>query len=85
MANEYNNVLYVGVTNDVVRRVYEHKNQLVKGFSSKYNLKKLVYAETTNDINDAIAREKQIKRWSRKKKEFLINELNPAWNDLSAE
>ena len=85
ITNEYNTVLYGGMTNDIIRRIYEHKNQLAEGFSSKYKLTKLVYMETTNNVNDAIAREKQIKRWSRKKKEFLINELNPTWNDLSVD
>ncbi|MCL2370375.1 MAG: GIY-YIG nuclease family protein [Firmicutes bacterium] len=85
ITNECNTVLYTGVTNNLVRRVYEHKNELVEGFASKYKLKKLVYTETTKDVKDAIAREKQIKRWSRQKKEFLINTLNPNWVDLIAE
>jgi len=77
--------LYTGVTNDLVRRVFEHKNQMVDGFTKRYNLKYLVYYETTNDVHEAIAREKQIKGWLRAKKLQLINSLNPAWKDLSEE
>jgi len=77
--------LYTGVTNDLNRRVYEHKNKLIKGFTSKYNITKLVYYEEYNDINDAIRREKQIKGWSRKKKIELIESVNPEWKDLSEE
>ena len=77
--------LYTGVTNNLQRRVYEHKNKLVKGFTEKYNIKKLVYYEETNDINSAIAREKQIKGWLREKKIKLIDESNPEWKDLSAD
>ena len=68
LTNWNNNVLYVGVTNDLNRRIYEHKNKLIDGFSKKYNLNKLVYVEETNDINAAIAREKEIKKWRREKK-----------------
>ena len=75
--------LYTGVTNDLRRRVYEHKQKLIKGFTSKYNITKLVYHEEYNDINDAIKREKQIKGWSRKKKIELIESVNPEWKDLS--
>ncbi|MCW8870922.1 MAG: GIY-YIG nuclease family protein [Proteobacteria bacterium] len=85
VANKYNNVLYTGVTNDLVRRVYEHKNKLVKGFTYKYNVDKLVYFEQTENSNAAIAREKQIKNWSRPKKDFLVNKDNPEWLDLSGE
>ena len=77
--------LYTGVTNNLQRRVYEHKNKLVKGFTEKYNIKKLVYYEETNDINSAIAREKQIKGWLREKKIKLIEESNSEWKDLSEE
>jgi len=77
--------LYTGVTNDLVRRVFEHKNQLVEGFTKRYNLKYLVYYEATNDVHSAIAREKQIKGWLRAKKLQLINSVNPAWKDLSEE
>jgi putative endonuclease len=78
-------MLYTGVTNDLERRVYEHKNKLVKGFTSKYNLNKLVFFESTDDITAAIAREKQIKGWLRKKKVALIDAMNPKWKDLSEE
>ena len=78
-------MLYVGVTNDLLRRVFEHKTKAVKGFTSRYNLTHLVCFESTNDFIAAIAREKQIKGWVRKKKVGLINTVNPEWNDLSAE
>ena len=82
LANKHNNVLYTGVTNDLIRRVYEHKNKLVVGFTKKYNVNRLVYYEVCGSIITAIEREKQIKGWSRKKKQDLINVLNPEWNDL---
>jgi putative endonuclease len=75
--------LYAGVTNDLIRRIYEHKNHLVKGFTDKYNITKLVYYETTNDVKSAIEREKQIKGWLRRKKIDLIESVNPEWKDLS--
>lgn len=84
MTNENNTVLYTGVTNDLERRIYEHKNKLIEGFTNKYQVAKLVYYEITDDINAAIAREKQIKGWLRRKKVALIEGLNPSWNDLSA-
>jgi putative endonuclease len=74
--------LYTGVTNDLVKRVYEHKEKLVKGFTQKYNVNKLVYYEATEDVMSAIAREKQIKAGSRQKKLDLINGFNPKWQDL---
>jgi putative endonuclease len=77
--------LYTGMTNDLLRRVYEHKNKLVKGFTEKYNINKLVYFEITNDAYSAIVREKQIKGWLREKKISLIESMNPEWNDLSEE
>lgn len=82
LANKHNNVLYTGVTNDLIRRVYEHKNKLVAGFTKKYNVDRLVYYEVCGSIITAIEREKQIKGWSRKKKQDLINVLNPEWTDL---
>ena len=82
ITNFENSVLYEGVTNNIAKRIEEHKTGTYKGFSSKYKLMKLVYYETYDYINDAIAREKQIKGGSRKKKEDLINNLNPAWDDL---
>ncbi|WP_353684680.1 GIY-YIG nuclease family protein [Thermodesulfovibrio sp. 3907-1M] len=85
MTNKYNTVLYTGVTNNLIKRVYEHKNKLVKGFTSKYNITKLVYYEIARDVNEAIKREKQIKSWSRDKKESLIESINPQWKDLYEE
>jgi len=82
LSNKYNNVIYVGITNDLIRRVYEHKNKLVEGFTEKYNVNKLVYYELFNDPINAITREKQLKGYSRKKKVELINSFNPEWKDL---
>jgi putative endonuclease len=75
--------LYVGVTNDLQRRVWEHKQKLIEGFTKRYNITRLVYYEETPDVTAAIAREKQIKGWLRKKKIALIESLNPGWKDLS--
>lgn len=83
MTNKTNTVIYTGVTNDLERRAYEHKNKLVKGFTSKYNVCKLVYFEETDDIGEAIGREKQIKGWLRVKKIKLIETENHEWEDLS--
>ena len=83
LTNWNNKVIYVGVTNDLNRRLYEHKNKIIQGFTQKYNLNKLVYFEETNDINAAIPREKEIKKWRREKKDKLVNQLNPNWIDLS--
>ena len=77
--------LYTGVTNDLTRRIHEHKNKLVKGFTSKYNIQYLVFYESTTDIHAAIAREKQIKGWLKSKKIALIDSINPTWKDLSEE
>ena len=77
--------LYTGVTSNLERRIFEHKNKLMPGFTSKYNITKLVYFESTPDINAAIAREKQIKGWLRAKKIALIETVNPEWRDLSGE
>jgi putative endonuclease len=85
MTNKGNNVLYTGVTNDLKRRVYEHKEKLVEGFTKKYNITKLVYYEIHNDIQNAILREKQIKGGSRQKKVKLINSMNKDWQDLYEE
>jgi len=82
LTNKYNTVLYTGVTNELKRRVYQHKAKLVEGFTNKYNINKLVFYEVTSDINSAILREKQIKGGSRKKKIDLINGMNPEWKDL---
>ena len=77
--------LYTGVTSNLYRRVYEHKNKLIAGFTKKYKITKLVYYEVTNEVASAIAREKQIKGWLRKKKIALIESLDPEWNDLNEE
>lgn len=74
--------LYTGVTNDLIKRTYEHKNDLVEGFTKKYQCHKLIYFEETSDVESAIAREKQIKSWGRKKKENLVRIKNPTWKDL---
>jgi len=85
MTNNRNTVLYVGVTNDLVKRVYAHKEKLVEGFTKKYNITKLVYYEVFEDIENAILREKQIKAGSRKKKIDLIDQKNRHWRDLYSE
>src|SRR6266540_3342549 len=85
MTNSHNTVLYTGVTNNLARRVYEHKNGLGGIFTRKYNIQKLVYYEVGEDVHAVIAREKQIKGGSRKKKMDLINEKNAAWKDLYEE
>ncbi|OFV83118.1 MAG: endonuclease [Acidobacteria bacterium RIFCSPHIGHO2_12_FULL_67_30] len=77
--------LYTGVTNNLLRRVYEHKHGLVPGFTKRYNLTRLVYFESTENVRAALAREKQIKGWLRAKKIALIESVNPQWNDLSAD
>ncbi|NLN48750.1 MAG: GIY-YIG nuclease family protein [Clostridiales bacterium] len=76
-------VLYTGITNDLARRVYEHKNKLVEGFTAKYNVNKLVYYDYTNDVMSAIAKEKEIKGWKRHKKNELVESMNPEWKDIS--
>ncbi len=76
--------LYIGVTNNLARRAFEHRNKLVEGFTSKYNCHKLIYFEEYTDVMEAISREKQLKGWSRSKKEKLIKIKNPTWRDLSA-
>ena len=83
MTNWNNKVIYIGVTNNLERRVFEHKNKLIKGFTEKYNVNKLVYFEETQDINTAISREKEIKKWRREKKDQLVIRANPTWKDLS--
>ena len=84
LSNWDDSVLYIGVTGNLMRRLYEHREHLVAGFSSKYNTNKLVYFEETSDVYSAISREKQLKGWSRKKKNDLIQTINPEWKDLSA-
>ena len=83
MTNQYRNVLYTGVTNDLIRRVYEHKHNLdPNSFTAKYDVHKLVYFEMTSDIKAAIEREKQLKSWNRKRKNKLVESRNPQWLDL---
>jgi putative endonuclease len=82
MTNIRKNVLYVGVTNNLRKRIYEHKEKLIDGFTKKYNVNTLVYYEVTDNVNSAIQREKQIKGGSRNKKIQLIESVNPLWNDL---
>jgi putative endonuclease len=79
----HSRTLYVGTTNDIRRRVWQHKHKLIDGFTKRYNITRLVYYEETPDVAAAIAREKQIKGWLRKKKITLIESHNPGWNDLS--
>jgi len=83
LTNRFNTVLYVGFTNNLIKRTYEHKHKLVDGFTKKYNLTKLVYFELFTDVYEAIKREKQIKGWLRIKKINLIKSKNPKWEDLS--
>ena len=83
ITNWYNKVLYIGVTNNIARRIYEHKNKLIDGFTKKYDVYKLVYLEEMNDVEAAIAREKQLKGWNREKKITLIESVNPKWEELS--
>ena len=82
LTNQSTRVLYTGVTNDLIRRIYEHKNKFVSGFTKQYNVNRLVYYEIFSDIVTAIEREKQIKGWTTKKKNDLVNSLNPKWEDL---
>ena len=82
MASQRNGTLYIGVTNDIVRRVYEHKNGLIKGFTKEYKVHQLVYVEETDDVSAALTREKQLKKWKRSWKLRLIETINPEWKDL---
>ena len=85
LSNWNDSVLYIGVTSDLPRRLYEHRNNLVDGFTKQYNVHKLVYYEYTNDVYSAISREKPLKGWRRSKKDALITKMNPDWHDLSAD
>lgn len=85
LTNTLKSVLYIGITNNLLRRLEEHRSGIVDGFSRQYQTKTLIYYETTSDVYAAISREKQLKGWSRKKKEELIRSLNPQWKDLSEE
>ena len=82
LTNWNKSILYIGVTNDISRRLQEHKDSVVKGFTKKYHVDKLVYCESTNDIGVALEREKQLKKWTRKKKNDLISKANPRWEEL---
>ena len=82
LTNQRQTVLYVGMTNDLTRRIWEHKQKEIDGFTKRYNIDKLIYFEEYNRPNKAIEREKQIKGWRRSKKDELINQLNPDWEDL---
>ena len=85
LTNWNNKVLYTGVTNDLKRRLYEHQNDIIDGFTKKYKVHKLVYYDCTTDVYAAITREKQIKGWTRTKKNELVSSFNPEWRDLSNE
>jgi len=85
MTNKRNNVLYTGITSDLKKRIWEHKEKIAKGFTEKYNINKLVYFEIYNDPENAIVREKQIKAGSRDRKIELIRKINPEWKDLYSE
>ena len=82
MTNTHNTVLYIGVTDDLVRRVYEHKEGLIEGFTKRYNCHKLVWFQETSDAISAITQEKRMKKWKRKYKENVIHDMNPGWKDL---
>lgn len=82
LASRKNGTLYIGVTNDLIGRVYEHKNDCVEGFTKKYQVHMLIYHEYTSDINSALLREKQLKKWKREWKIKLIEQFNPEWEDL---
>jgi len=82
LASKRNGTLYIGITSNLVKRAYEHKNNIIDGFTKKYNIHKLVYYEITDDIESAIRREKQLKKWNRKWKLNLIENSNPEWIDL---
>ena len=85
LTNQYNTVLYVGVTNNLVRRIYEHKHEVMDGFTKRYKLHKLVYYDQGKDVTWAIKKEKELKNWHRAWKDKLISEQNPSWKDLSSE
>jgi putative endonuclease len=84
ISNWNNKVIYIGVTNNLERRIYEHKNKIIEGFTKRYNISKLVYFEQYNNVDDAIRREKEIKKWRREKKNTLIESMNGSWKDLSS-
>ena len=85
LANKTNSTVYIGVTNDLMRRLWEHRNDRIEGFTKTYHVHKLVYYESFSDVRDAIAREKQLKGWRRARKNELIESVNPAWEDLAGD
>ena len=85
LTNWDDSVMYIGVTSNLPRRLYEHRNGMADGFTKQYRVHKLVYYEHTNDVYSAISREKQLKKWNRSKKNFLVQQMNPDWKDLSAD
>lgn len=85
ISTKHNTVIYIGATNNLHRRVYEHSQGLIDGFTKKFNVRKLVYFEIFSQVKESILREKQIKKWSRSKKNNLITKTNPLWNDLLSE
>jgi len=82
MASKKNGTIYIGMTNDLIKRIYAHKNDLVEGFTKKYGVHQLVYYEQTEEVKSAIQREKQLKKWNRSWKIELIEKMNPEWKDL---
>ena len=85
LSNKTNTVVYIGVTGDLMRRLWEHRNDVADGFTKRYHVHKLVYYESTTDAQAAIDREKQLKKWRRAKKNELIESINPAWKDLATD
>lgn len=85
LTNKANGVLYIGVTSNLAKRVFEHRTKAIDGLTKRYNVNKLVYFEATTDIEEAILREKRMKKWKREWKENLINSTNPSWQDLYSE
>ena len=85
LTNWNHKVMYIGITNNLYKRIYQHKNKLIDGFTKKYNVTKLVYYESTENVISAITREKQLKNWVRKKKNNLVITINPEWKDLGAD
>ncbi len=83
LTNDWGNVMYVGMTSNIERRLYEHKQELADGFTKRYHVHKLVYYEQTNDAYAAVTRERQLKGWTRKRKNELVETVNPNWEDLS--
>ncbi len=85
LANKTNTTVYIGVTSDLMQRLWEHRNDVIEGFTKRYHVHKLVYYETFQNVQEAIAREKQLKGWRRARKNALIGSVNPAWEDLAGE